>query len=455
MLLVGTLVLALLLGIGGWAGLTLMAAAGPQAAEITPGDVVAFTADGDVRVDDKDLTNDVTPWLGGRFGAALWVHDTEAYTLLVAASRDDRKAREGLERLRGREGSGKFGFVVGDGYVVTARGTRDAQAAAEAANAAAQATPLAGVQAYADAVKWLPEEHFAHAYADLAEAGEAMTAMMMSQLTDLGMDEEEIPEDVLAEEFISSDMFFGVPGLTGKQQGTLVVGASATDDGVEVRYRTFGAAATMVAPPAADLIAAVGGLSADAIVAGSAAIGKVPEGLDGFFGPTTLDPEDLEGLDPKQIAEIQAEFAKAPDFSKAIKALDSSFLAFAVTGVRGEVPMLSATLRTKDAAASADVAAALKSLEMQLTVTVTGNTVQAVSDGYTATAKLSSSPLFQKAIEGLPSHPDLLVYVDLPKYLAPADDARMRDLAAPIKALAFASAPLGSDSEGMVHLIIE
>ncbi|NUO59758.1 MAG: hypothetical protein HOV78_24105 [Hamadaea sp.] len=481
MLLVGSLVLALLLGIGGWAGFSLLAAAGPQAAEITPGDAVAFAAvdlapglgrqqklsallakfpkafssEGDVRVDDEALTADITPWLGGRFGVALWMHDKEAYTLLMAASRDDRKARGGLERMRGREGADKFGFVVGDGYVVAARGTHNAQAAAEAANAAARATPLAGVTAYADAVKWLPEEHFAHAYADLSGVGKAMTIMMMSGMADLGLPDEEIPEDFLSEGFTSSDMLFGVPGLAGKQQGTLVVGATATDDGVEVRYRTFGAAGTSAAP-AEDLIAAVGDLSADAVIAGSAAIGKAPEGLDGIFGAPTLDPENLEGLDPEDIAAIQAELAKGPDFGKAIKALDSSFLTFALTGLRGDVPLLSATLKTKDATASADVAAALNAMQLPLKVTVSGSTVQVVSDGYSATGKLSGSPLFQRAIQGLPSHPDTLIYVDVPKYLAQTDaDARTRELAAPVKAIAAASTPLGGDSEGMVRLIIE
>ncbi|NUR74085.1 MAG: hypothetical protein HOU81_25020 [Hamadaea sp.] len=485
LLLVGSLVLALLLGVGGWAGLSLMAGTGPQAAEITPGNVVAFAAvdltpglgqqrklanllakfpkafdDGDVRVDDKDLTADVTPWLGGRFGAAMWMHNSQAYTLFVAASRDDRKAREGLERLRGREGSGKFGFVVGDGYVVAARGTRDAQAAAEAAHAEAQATPLAGVAAYADAVKWLPEEHFAHAYADLAGLNQAMTTMIMSDLGDLGESEEAIPEDAITE-VTSSGFFTGVPGLTGKQKGTLIVGANAVDGGVEVHYRTFGAAGTESVAPTADLIAAVGDLSADSAVAGSVAIAKAPAELEGMFGapmldPEDFDPEDFEGLTPEDIAAIKAEMAKGPDFAKAFKALDSSLLTFAMTGMQNEMPVLFATLQTKDATAAGDVAAAAKATEIPLKVTVSGNTVRIVSDGYTASAKLSGSPLFTKAIEGLPSHPDSLVYVDLTKFLSQTGaDARTREMAAPIKAIAAASTPLGADSEGTIRLVIE
>ena len=470
-LLVASLVLALLLGVGGWAGLTLLSAGGPAAQEVTPASAVAFAGvdlvpglgqqrklaallgkfpklftGEELRPEGEDFRADVAPWLGRRFGAALWLHGGEAYTLLTAASTDDDTARRGLARIQGRQSSDDFGFVVADGHVLIARGDHGAQAAAEAAHAEAVKTPLSSVQAYKDAVGWLPEERFAHAYADLAGVSKAMTA-----LTRVAIDgAEDVP--------LSSLGSFGVlPGLggTGKDAtGTAVIGVSAADSGLEVRFRTFGATASPAPAVSVDLLADIGKLSGASVVAGSARLPELPEEMLGAFGGP--DAEDLEGLDPEEIAEIQAELADGLSLTKALKALDSARLTFAVTELGDLLPTLFAALDAKDATVAKDLASALKEMEVPLTVTVQGTHVEAVAQGYRGSSKLADNPLFQQAIAGLPAKPDAAVYVDVTRLLEQADaDAETRSTAAPIKAIAVATAPLGADTGGMLRIVIQ
>ena len=473
-LLVASLVLALLLGVGGWAGLTLLSPGGPAAQEVTPASAVAFAgvdlAPGlgqqrklaallgkfpklftgeELRPEGEDFSADVAPWLGRRFGGALWLHGAEAYTLLTAASTDDDAARQGLARIQGRQSSDDFGFVVADGHVLIARGDHGAQAAAEAAHAEAVKTPLSGVQAYKDAVGWLPEERFAHAYADLAGVSKAMTA-----LTRVAIDG---AEDVPLSSLGGLGSFGVLPGLSGTGKdatGTAVIGVSAADSGLEVRFRTFGATASPAPAVSADLLADIGKLSGASVIAGSARLPELPEEMLGEFGGP--DAEDLEGLDPEEIAEIQAELADGLSLTKALKALDSARLTFAVTELGDLLPTLFAALDAKDATTAKDLANALKAMEVPLTVTVQGSHVEAVAQGYPGSSKIADNPLFQQAIAGLPAKPDAAVYVDVTRLLEQADvDAETRSTAAPIKAIAVATAPLGADTGGMLRIVIQ
>jgi hypothetical protein len=464
LILVASLVLALLLGVGGWAGLKLLAAGGPLAQEITPASAVAFAgvdlAPGldqqsklaallgkfpklfsaeQLRLDDDDFRADIAPWLGRRFGAAVWLRNGQPYALLTAASTDDAAARQGLARLQGRQGAGEVGFVVADGHVLIAQGERDAQAAAEAAHAEALTSPLSGVKAYTDAVGWLPEARFAHAYVDMAGLNKAMTGLMGA-----AMSEADLPLSAI-----------GGMSSAPKPQGTAVIGVSAADTGLQVRFRTFGAAATATpgAPPV-DVLAELGKLSAESVVAGSLRLPDLPEELLGVFGG--FDEADMTGLDPDEVAEIQADLAQSRVFANALHALDAAHLTFSVTALGGLLPTLFAALDTKDAAGAKDLASALKAMDAPFTVTVQGNHVEAVAKGYSSSAKLAENALYQQAITGLPAKPDSAVYVDVTRLLEQIEaDAETRSTAAPIKALAVATAPLGADTEGMLRVVIQ
>jgi len=158
----------------------------------------------------------------------------------------------------------------------------------------------------------------------------------------------------------------------------------------------------------------------------------------------------------REIAEIQAELADGLSLTKALKALDSARLTFAVTELGDLLPTLFAALDAKDATVAKDLANALKAMEVPLTVTVQGSHVEAVAQGYPGSSKLADNPLFQQAIAGLPAKPDAAVYVDVTRLLEQADaDAETRSTAAPIKAIAVATAPLGADTGGMLRIVIQ
>jgi hypothetical protein len=163
-----------------------------------------------------DVKRDVMAWLGNRLALGAWTdshHDV--YGLLAMESTDDKAAFTGLNRIKGAA-SGKIGFAVHDGFALAAfatAGSKDVQAAADAAWAEAAASPLAKSAKYTEARKWLDGDQVAVLFADydgIAKIAESLAP------NDLGGFQ------------------------TGMPSGRMILGVRAENDGLSAHFHTFG-----------------------------------------------------------------------------------------------------------------------------------------------------------------------------------------------------------------------
>jgi hypothetical protein len=248
----------------------------------------------DLDLDAVDVKRDVAGWLDSRVAAALWMDGNHSmYALIAARSTDDAAAAAGLGRIK-NAADGKLGFTVTDGWVlvaIDADGTRgDAQAAADAAAAEATATPLSTSAKYAEARTWLEADQVAVFFADYDVYRQALRSQL---------DREQLTPATSVE---FSDM-------STMPTGTMIAGLRAQDDGLSVRFRTFGGTQR----PAAAVPDAVGKLGA--LPAGTAigVVARLPEGTDlspfaSFVLPSLLgsesgDFEEVESGSPLTPAE--------------------------------------------------------------------------------------------------------------------------------------------------------
>jgi hypothetical protein len=185
-------------------------------------DVEARVSDllAELDLDDVD-PDDVTPWLGTRGAAAVWIDPAnEDFTIgLALASRNDHAARDGLAVIL-EASDDEFGYVVDDGLAVLAFTESGAQAKAEEIVADGHAAPLADSARFQADLESLDGEQLALMWVNFAEIA-AMT-----------------------EEFLT---LAGGPGEVGFEEiydlyetESAVVGVRATDAGLEVRFRSDG-----------------------------------------------------------------------------------------------------------------------------------------------------------------------------------------------------------------------
>lgn len=196
--------------------------------------------------------DDVSAWFDDRIGIAQWAdpdHADRSVTLVVASSRDDKKARTVLDAAQRRAGTDRLGFVVGDGHVLLALNGKDLQRVATAAVAASAKTPLSKDPAFTAAVAKLPAGQPGLGWANLARADGLQHALLGFTADPAG------PLSTLPE-----------------VKGTLVVGVQAGDDGLEVRARLSGAGGLPLtaASTGTDALALLGALPATATAAGAA-----------------------------------------------------------------------------------------------------------------------------------------------------------------------------------------
>jgi hypothetical protein len=416
---------------------------------------------------------DITSWLGSRLGLGAWFDaQGEAFALLAVSSEDDKAAAEGLGRIR-ENAKGGIGFVVREGYALIALGDKQAQRAAETADAEAAKTPLSAQAGFADARKWLADDQIAVAYLDLSGLGRLVEEFGKSMLPG-GEDLGEVGEAL---------------------QGRVIAGARIEDEAILVRSRSFGAKpaetpgitdaiARLAALPAGSEIAAVASLSRDldaSPVAGLALGSMFTAGLgsEPASGLTPAEDKELNELllkdvqdtltpaeearmqeltnkmlsfgpelTPEEEKELDALFAKdelteaeqkrfeellggpmggeGPDLEALLETLSGATVSISMKGVAGE-PMLSAVAALAKAP-SAETVSALKEISPEVTISVEGTTLTAKSTGYTASGKLADDPLFQRATAGAPANLYLAAYVDL-KFAKEKERGPLRGLA--------------------------
>jgi hypothetical protein len=356
----------------------------------------------DLGLDPLSYDTDIKPWLGDRVGLATWPTPgaTGHCDLAALASRDDALATTALSSVRQHKGGDRFGFALSHGYAVYARCPGvNSQAAADAVLTQAKTRTLADRPDFADDLSALPAGQAVVGWAHLPDAVTALNGLTSS----LG----------------TAD----VHGLTG----TLLVGAQATGNGVDLRYRAhLGAAPTR---PANDVVAALGALPGGTMLGVSADLAGLPQATI----PAGIGGSNLFDLVP---------------------ALFGSTVSLSASDIASGASRL--VIQAADPARAASIESLLSSSfggrYSGLLVNRTGTTVTASSPKYNpGSGTLADSPAFRSVFDGA-SHDSLVAaYLDVPAVaakatLSPQEAAQV----APVKAIGFST---GYDSDTLVGLL--
>jgi hypothetical protein len=319
-------------------------------------------------------------------------------------------------------GKADFGFAMHHGYAVVARCRSNSQQAAETAVAAARTESLAQQEAFARGTDAFPSGQTVLAWTDLGALVDDLRGT--TALRDLGPVGD-----------------FGA--------GQLLVGAQATDSGVDVHFRFTSTDKAPAGPR--DVAATVDALPANSIVAGAYSLRGI--------GPLSRAIEQQLGLLD------QSSGADAQRVSAAIKAALSSVVSFSATDLKGDDPGLKITALAASAADGSRVADLFNGLKKSGTTTKShqwkvhrdGAEASLTMGGYHAdTGALRDSPLYREAVSGASGITTGLIYVDLQRWMAGMDlsaDAK-RDLA-PLKAAAMTMGYDGDDAVGLLRIVIK
>lgn len=406
-----------------------------------------FFAESDLK--NVDVKKDLASWLGLRVGVGLWLNaDGKPYALIAAESRNDDKAKAGLERVRAAVKDADLGYKVKDGTALIAVGERRAQEAVDAATADATKAPLSKNQAYTANRAWLPADEVLTLWADLDGIADALDKLL--------------PEEL-------GGMF---DAQATQLKGTTILGARAFDTGLEIKARGFGSGAAT--PLATDPLKTLGGLPGSTVVGGSLGVPDLAEGAGGGMlgllgggmlgGGGFLAPGLTPGLtgpdftelpqDPSFGDEDLADYKKFAEIQEAItNGLSNSVLNIAVSDVKAKVPgiFVEATAENPKNAESLFGAAKLLEAMGDVKVTRDGSKVTVTTTAYQAgsSGTLSGSALFGKATAGAPDQRTAAFFADVARL-----DTKSTELA-PVKAVGVVVGQEGSDPVTLIRIVIE
>jgi hypothetical protein len=414
-------------------------------------------------VDETAYRKHVEPWFADRIGAAFWLDGSKRpYALIVLAVDDEAAARAGLGELRRAAGEEEFGFTLRDGWALVAKGARDAQAAADAAGREAERESLAASAQFRGDADWLPARQTALAWADLTRVGEVVEDLAGRPET-TGVDGAPSLSQLLgsASGLQVGGVAGGVAGIAGLQ-GRMILGAQATDDGVEVRLRGFGThdQAQLAAPGVRSTVDA---LPADSAVAGALGVPDIGAALGGLIPDVGggLPEELLRELPPAEAEEARQEMAESTRrleaLDEALSAVAGAKVSIAVTDVTGDAPALAASAETGSAGNAGALAGALRQLGGGMKVSTSGAKVEVTTGGYVAGGgKLADQALYRQALAGAPGNASAVFYVDVQRVLAEAPmTGEDRAQVAPVKAVGVATGIEDGDVVGLIRIVID
>jgi hypothetical protein len=481
-------VVALLLGGAAFAGVRTWNGTGPQPEEAVPASVAAFARldlrpglgqgmkindllrkfpknDGDedaveqlkqglfeaIDINEADYRKHIKPWFADRFGVGVWLDSGKVpHVLAIVASDDDGAAAKGLAALQGERRAERWGFVVEDGWALVATG-QDAQEAARDAAAEANTASLADAAEFRAALASLPARQPLVAWADLRATAAALTEAMRTGLS--AIDDDEL-ESVIGGGFPTE-----VPGLED-MTGRVILGAQATDNGIEVRMRASGLTGPAPAEPTGDVLSRLGDQPGNTALAAVAAFPEFDEDTLEALQPLLGGPVMLDEFPP----EIAAELAKDPEFAQiqkqaeamatAVRALSGATVGLAVTDV--ETPKLRAIAEVADGDLAASLVDALGLLGDEASVTRSGNRVELQTGGFAPEGKLADSATYRETLAGMLDGAAAAVYVDVQRLaeLGGASEQERRDIA-PVKSVGMVTGYDGGDAVAMLRIVIK
>jgi hypothetical protein len=389
-----------------------------------------------------DYNTDVKPWFDGRVGFGEWTHNGHPTVLITLASKDDAAARTALAKVQAKQSTGQFGYVVDHGYALITGGGDGSQANATAAAAEADKTSLADLSAYKTAIGHLTGDNLAVVYADLHDIG-SLVQSSLPQLTALGPQAARVPD-------VSALLNGGASKLTG----TVAVGVSVTDDGVEIRAHTEGLPSSVSGPDARSALdsmpsSTIAGFASDGLDPNSAAAKSITTMLSGLLARAG----QTGGAPPAEMLSAIADVAT--------KVLTTKIISFGLTGFDNGRPSLQATLQAR----SADDATSIMGLINQFTggapamaglsVTQSGDTIHAAF-GSAGSGRLGDSALYKTAMDGI-SKANTAAFIDIQGAIGLAgpsvsggEPAGVR----PIRAIGIGVTSSGTSSDALIRVVI-
>jgi Protein of unknown function (DUF3352) len=421
---------------------------------------------------DLDFDKDVAPWFGQRAGVGAYAVDADHVVGLVAlASTDDAKAKQVLAREQSRNGTKAFGYVVRNGYALLAVGSpsADLQAAAtQAANQTAQ-HDLADDASFKSTVSHLDGHNLLLGYANLAKLGPMLSAAMHSAMSTMPLDPGSLKGDP-SDGGKPGAGLSGLSGLTGtlggvnplmgasllKATGTVALGASVVDNGVEIRVHTQGMPATTT--HAVDALPVLNAMPSSAVVAaafnGLDKNGDTVKQLNSVLsGSAGMGGADSGGADSGMFKMMSGLLTNV---------LTSKLLTVEFSGITAGRPDLKISADLGDQGDAANLAQSLSGL--------TANPAAGVSikqDGTVVSATIGKAPtgdplagnsLYQAAMKGM-GNSSVAVYVDVQRLIAsapsmPEADASKTQMLAPVKAVGLSVSNHGASSDELVRVVI-
>ncbi len=382
-----------------------------------------------------DYSTDVAPWFDGRIGVGEWTdHSGQPVALLDFASKNDSAAKTALAKVQAKEGADQFGYVVENGYVLVAGADSGAQAEAVQAAADAQKSSLSDNDQFKSAVGHLSGNNLLVAYVDLHALGSLVGSALGGDLGDGNP--------------LSGLLGSGSTDLS-QLNGTVVIGASIVDDGVEIRAHVSGTAGTS-------------GTSSDA----RAALDALPE--------TTMVGLAFDGLDPNSAnagtlsqmitglltGRVDDDTAQSLG-QAATSLLTSKVITLALTGLGGGLPSLLVSADTRSSDDAASIKAAIDQLlqgasTTGLQVTQNGTHIQATF-GNAGTGHLGDDSLYKETMSGM-NNVQAALYVNLQTLFSAAQgvipQSEMADVA-PLKAIGLSASSSSGGGDLLIRIIIK
>jgi hypothetical protein len=400
-----------------------------------------------------NYATDVKPWFDGRFGVGAWTDSAgHRVSLLTLASKDDSAARTALGKIQASKGQAHFGYTVNHGYALVTSSQTDA----DAATAQAHRGSLANARNFRSALDDFSGNNLVVAYADM----HSLAAGLSARLNNLGG----FGNLSGGGSGPGGEGLRGLLGMLGSGgssalrnvKGTVVVGVSVTDNGLEIRAHgtdTHAARSTAGADARPTLDAmpngTIAGLAVDGLDPNGAAAKSLSKAISNLLSSRLAQGSNGNGIPP----------AFAPVIAQvATKLLTVKVIGIGFAGVSNGKPAIQASLKAQtnaDASSILTLAAQFLAPRMPgLVVSQDGDTVHAVY-GPAGSGKLSDSALYQQAMAGV-DKANSTGYLDVQAALAlmTRNGGQIPPRLAHIKAIAFAGTESGTSSDGLVRVIV-
>jgi hypothetical protein len=422
-----------------------------------------------------DFARDVKPWFGGQVGVALWTNASgQEVVVLAFASKDDTAAKAALAKVKAKETTDDFGYVLSDGYAIVTGETAGAQADAAAVAAEAKAHNLADSAAYTSARAHISGNNLVIVYVDMAKLGKLISSQL-GALTGAGSgllggtDPLGGTNPLGGAGALLPGMMAGESAALSKLSGTVIAGVSIVDDGVEVRsHAEIAGGAASTGGKGADVLDTMKAMS------GTTAVGAAIDGADPQGELAKQLPQLLSSL-PQLLGAAGAAGVSGPDSTETAAALQAlsgpiqsivtaKVISLSVSGMTAGKPDGSLRIDFQDAASAQSTMSAIQSLTggaaiPGIDIAQDGTAIKATM-GTPGSGKLGDDALFAEATNGMTNEHGM-VYVDMARLitmisstggtLSATDKAQI----APIKAIAYSFTSAGSSADTLTRIIIK